>query len=109
MIIAGVLNVFSEQGVGPCFCIQDINYMYYDKDDTLSKEQWGYEGIILLEDGDNLRIYDDKNKLIWHGYIKLNTPATTQSDMYIQDGVEENKWFKFFTKEYNAVLERKQK
>ena len=79
----------------------------------LPREQWSYEGLIHLDDGDRLTIYDkeDPAKIVWDGEIKLiQHPLFTEHTscgMWIhadQDGVARDVWEKFFLEKYPAKL-----
>ena len=74
-------------------------------------DAWDYEGLHILENGDNLTIYHpDNHKEVWSGIINLKqyTLFTEQaSGMWIhadQIGIERDVWAEYFLKKYSAKL-----
>jgi len=105
-IIEGVLFLHSETGTeGGYWAFQDLKYI-------LSKNRWSYEGLHILEDGDNLTIYnpDNKAEVVWSGVIALKQhPLFTESasGLWIhadQAGIDRDVWAEYFFKEYPAKL-----
>lgn len=73
----------------------------------ISKENWSYEGLHFLDDGDELTIYDkaDPSKVVWSGTIKrrvLNAAAPWRD--VTQEGVGQDDWERWLVKEYPATL-----
>lgn len=82
----------------------------------------GYEGLVVLERGDHLRIYDADKKVVFDGIINPNTdigvhrrPNTTISQPvalgrwihWTQDGFEPDVWANYFiSKRYTGLLQR---
>lgn len=105
MIIQGIINIHSEQGVDPFPCIQNYNYIYYDDNEKeeIFKEQWSYDGLIGLKNGDYLKVYNN-SELVWCGKIELYW--SQKHYCYLQEDVNEMAWINMFKKEYVGVLER---
>ena len=75
------------------------------------EENWSYEGLHVLEDGDQLTIYHpNNNKKVWSGVIALKQhPMFTEdaSGLWIhadQIGIDRKIWAEYFFKEYRAKL-----
>ena len=75
-------------------------------------EDWSYEGLHVLKDGDKLTIYskDDPSAVVWSGKIRLRQyPLFTNSarGLWIhadQVGIPRKKWAEWFFKGYPAKL-----
>lgn len=84
---------------------------------TLLKEAWSYEGLHVLEDGDELTIYDkeDTEKVVWQGTIALTPFSVFQDSAYgmwihnDQIGQERDLWARWFMNENPARLTTKPK
>ena len=75
------------------------------------EENWSYEGLYILEDGDKLTIYHPyNNKEVWSGIIALKQhPLFTEdaSGLWIhadQIGMGRKTWAEYFFREYRAKL-----
>lgn len=79
---------------------------------TLLQEQWSYDGLHILKDGDKLTIYDKykPDQVIWEGEISLQQYGLFTQDafgMWIhtdQQGIERNTWAEWFFNDYRARL-----
>ena len=77
-------------------------------------EDWSYEGLHILEDGDKLKIFDkaDPSKVVWSGTIELRQhPLFTQDAFGLwihadQKGIRRKKWATWFFQAYPAELRR---
>lgn len=83
--------------------------------DNILSERWSYDGLIFLNNQDNLTVYDkiDPAKVVWQGLVKLvdhdeakvgptlRHPFRLHHD---QMGVDQNQWANWFFKEYPARL-----
>ena len=108
----GVLHFFSETGTeGGSWAFQDERFIT-PPTKSHPDEQWSYDGLHVLKDGDELTIYDKKHpkKVVWQGTISL-TPFTVFKDdafgMWIhndQIGIDRETWAKFFMNENPAKL-----
>ncbi len=107
--LLGICHFFFETGT------EGGHWAFQDKKHTQvidGEERWSYAGLHILEDGDELTIYDknDHKKIIWSGIIHLKFyPVFTESayNFWIhsdQFGVERNVWAKWFINEYPAKL-----
>lgn len=75
-------------------------------------DSWSYEGLHILENGDNLVIYspENPNKIVWQGIISLHQHLLFTEDasgLWIhadQEGVDREVWAAYFFKEYPAEL-----
>lgn len=73
---------------------------------------WSYEGLHVLQDGDQLTIFDkdDPKKVVWDGKISLRQFGLFTEDaqgMWIhaeQKGIDRETWSNWFFKEYPARL-----
>ncbi|MEA3379196.1 MAG: hypothetical protein U9Q69_06215 [Nanoarchaeota archaeon] len=78
---------------------------------TLLKVSWSYEGLHILQNGDQLTIYHpDNNKKIWSGPINLREHNLFTEDASgrwihaVQIGIERDVWAEYFFKKYPARL-----
>ncbi|MFA6603700.1 MAG: hypothetical protein WCT10_02540 [Patescibacteria group bacterium] len=75
-------------------------------------EDWSYEGLHVLKDGDKLVIFDktDPSRVLWSGTISLRQyPLFTEdaSGYWIhatQKGIDRQQWAGWFLREYPAEL-----
>jgi len=80
----------------------------------ISKEDWDYEGLHLLEDGDELSVFD-KGTTLWSGVIKLRQfPLFTENvfGFWIhseQIDVDREWWAELFMTPHEATLRPKRK
>ena len=76
----------------------------------VSPEDWSYEGLHVLHDGDELTVYGDHDEVLWEGTIRL-----VQYDQFTQhaggwwihadqEGVDRIEWARLFMTEHRAVL-----
>ena len=78
----------------------------------ISPENWSYDGLHRLKDGDWLIVYSktEPKNVLWSGIIKLipSTPSTgTIFKMFTppeQEGVERKTWARWFIKSHPATL-----
>jgi hypothetical protein len=78
-----------------------------------SEEDWSWDGMHVLADGDQLTIFDknDTTVVVWSGAIRLRSyePYTEKAlDCWIhadQEGVEREIWARWFFDRYPAQLE----
>lgn len=108
----GVLTFYSETGTeGGYWAFQDEKFIE-PASITFPDGHWLYEGLHVLENGDDLTIYgkDEKEGIIWHGLISLTPFSVFEQDafgMWIhsdQIGVERETWTRWFMQEYPATL-----
>lgn len=104
----GVLELFSETGTeGGFWAFQDEAFI---KDN----DHWDIAGLHILEDGDQLTIFDKDNpeKILWEGVIKLKRfPVFTEHvfGLWIhsdQEGVRREIWGIYFMENYPAELKK---
>ncbi len=109
--LTGFCEFFFETGTeGSLWAFQDKKYISADV-------QYSYEGLHILKDGDQLTVYNpkDKTKVVWSGTISLKRyPVFTQSvfNQWIhsdQQGVSREQWAEWFIKAYPAKLISRQK
>ena len=80
-----------------------------------SKNLYSNEGLLILENGDFLTIYDpnNKDKVVWSGEINLQQYNLFTEAAYgywihaDQIGIERETWTEYFLKEYPARLSKK--
>ena len=79
-------------------------------------ENWSYDGLHILEDGDFISIYSPYDgDVVWEGLIKLKQYPLYQEDLggcWIhadQEGVERTLWGQWFIHGYQARLKKKNK
>jgi len=106
----GVAFFWSETGT------EGGHWAFQDGQHPPLGQQFSYEGLHVLHDGDYLTIYDkaDPQKIVWEGKIALDSLAlfteTTTDGLWIhadQQGVDRKTWEKFFLEEYPAKLVKK--
>ena len=90
----------------PDYCSPDAHQF-----ELVSGENWSYEGLNILKNGDQLTIYHpDNNSEVWSGVIALKQhPLFTEhaSGFWIhadQIGIDRNTWAEYFFKGYSARL-----
>lgn len=108
--LEGILHFYSETGTeGGHWAFQDAQHI---KKKPGYEEQWSYEGLHILRDGDYLIIYhpQKKDQEIWSGVIALERYDLFSQDasgMWIhadQKGIAREVWAKYFFEEYPAKL-----
>ena len=104
--LRGVCFFFSETGTeGGYWAFQDSAYIK-------SPEEWSYDGLHVLKNGDRLTIFspDDSGRVVWSGVIALQLfPLFSESasGLWIhanQQGADRAKWAEYFFKQYPAEL-----
>ena len=111
MKLKGVLHFWSETGTeGGHWAFQDKNFIEPPTEDW-PHEKWSYEGLHVLENGDQLTIFSkDHGGVVWSGVIRLKQhPLFTESarGMWIhtdQEGIDRNVWARWFMEGYPATL-----
>ena len=107
--LEGICYFYTETGTeGGFWAFQDSQYI-------ISPSQWSYEGLSLLEDGDQLIVYnpDNPREIVWSGIIDLEQLPLFKEQAYgfwihaDQKGIDRQVWAKFFLKEYPAQLIKK--
>lgn len=74
--IKGILFPHFETGTeGVYWALQDFNFMSepseWQKAHGVTKA-WDYAGLVILESGDKLTVFDDENKtIVWQGVVEL--------------------------------------
>ncbi len=107
--IKGVCVWFCETGLDAVWAFQDNNYITRD---SMGQEQWSYEGLHVLEEGDYLTIYHpaDPDEIVWEGLISkteplIDKPGSANALNHPQNiGISLEKWNRFFFRRYPAVL-----
>jgi len=106
----GVCTFHSETGTeGGYWAFQDEQFIEPPTKDMPSG-RWSYDGLHLLEDGDQLTIYSKGSPRLveWSGIIQLHQYPLFSEDasgMWIhadQVGVNRDWWAKFFFEDYAA-------
>ncbi|MEK6968972.1 MAG: hypothetical protein AABW48_00935 [Nanoarchaeota archaeon] len=95
-----------DPGGFPDYCLSDAHQF-----ELICKEDWSYEGLRILEDGDTLTIYNpSKKKKLWSGVINLKQYdlfTEHASGLWIhadQIGIEREVWAEYFFKNSPARL-----
>ncbi|OGL73682.1 hypothetical protein A3C96_01370 [Candidatus Uhrbacteria bacterium RIFCSPHIGHO2_02_FULL_60_10] len=110
--LVGVCYFHSETGTeGGYWAFQDSRFISPPAPGS-QHEQWSYQGLHVLEDGDRLTILspDDRSRVVWTGVIKLRQLGLFKEDaggLWIhadQEGVDRKIWSRYFFKEYPAKL-----
>lgn len=109
----GKIHIWNETGTeGGWWAFQDAQYI---KVLPHGGEAWSYDGLIRLENGDKLTIFDrfDLTKVVWSGVIDLTMlplfTETAPDGQWIhadQNGVDRLTWANWFINQYPAELER---
>jgi len=65
---------------------------------------WDYEGLYILEDGDQLTVFAKENpsEIVWSGTIKFDIDINHVDST--QEGVNRKQWVEWFEKNYPAAL-----
>jgi hypothetical protein len=128
-VIRGTLFLWSETGTeGGYWALQDEQHIVencecphgYPPD--APHKHWSYDGLVVLEDGDHLKIFDEGGDIYWEGWINLKQhPVFTESvgvtdsstgaslGLWIhadQAGIDRNFWATPFMREYKGELVR---
>jgi hypothetical protein len=111
-LIRGKLHLHSETGTeGGYWALQDERFIEPPTDDW-PHERWSYDGLIIFEDGDHLKIFDPDGGVYWEGFINLKLyPVFTEeaSGFWIhadQSGIDRAYWAKPFFEGYKGELIR---
>lgn len=107
----GFLEFYSETGTeGGFWAFQDERFIF-PPNDTFRHEQYSYEGLHVLENGDRLTIYSpDAKEVVWEGEISLKPYHIFTEDAFgvwihaDQEGVDRKTWAKWFFESYPAKL-----
>ena len=108
----GVLHLFSETGTeGGYWALQDERFITKGEGVPFG-EQWSYDGLHILEDGDNLKIYSKEKPeaAVWEGEISLQQlPLFTEhaGGLWIhadQNGIDRETWAGYFFNGHQAKL-----
>lgn len=117
--ISGTAFAWFETGLeGTMWAVQDKAHMSTREDGSAA---WSYDGLNVLEDGDQLRLTEKgTGKLLWEGIVDLDREACmTPSPMNpshsgqavcnrwvhgLQRGIEPEQWFALFQMEADATL-----
>ncbi len=108
----GVLYLFSETGTeGGYWALQDERFIA-PPNEKYPYEQWSYEGLHILKDGDELIIFSPEKpeEVVWQGQISLRLlPLFTEqaSGLWIhadQEGIDRNTWASYFFNHHPAKL-----
>ena len=118
-VIRGTLHLWSETGTeGGYWALQDERHivsgcscpMGYPPNQPHS--HWSYDGLIVLKDGDYLKIFAPDGSVYWEGPISLKPyPVFTEdaNSFWIhadQNGLDRTFWALPFFKEYRGELTR---
>jgi hypothetical protein len=107
LVLKGFVHFFSETGTeGGYWAFQDESHI-----DTHSG-QWSHEGLRILEDGDQIAIYEkgDPTRIAWKGVIKLIPYGVFTQHVYgfwihaDVAGQNRENWASYFFEEYPAEL-----
>ncbi len=108
----GILHLFSETGTeGGYWAFQDERFITRDEE-ARREDRWSYEGLHILEDGDNLTIFSKENPedIVWNGEISLQKhPSFTEHarGLFIhadQTDIDRDTWAEYFLGEHKAKL-----
>lgn len=105
----GVLHYHAEQGLSPFRAFQDERHIKPANPETGEPEQWSYEGMHKLKNGDRLTVYsnDGRRKVLWSGKLRMrdlrnDRPRSERVDFPY--GVDPAKWWLWFRDEHPASL-----
>ena len=110
--IHGVLLLHSETGTeGGYWAFQDKRFITPAKPGE-GHDQWSYQGLHILEDGDKLTIYSDEKKssILWEGVIQLKSLGLFNESAFgwwihsDQKEIDRKTWAKWFFEERPAQL-----
>ncbi|NQU83229.1 MAG: hypothetical protein HQ536_00810 [Parcubacteria group bacterium] len=103
--LKGVCHYYVGDGGG--------HWAFQDSKHIISESEWRYEGLHILENGDQLTIFspDDPDKIVWSGTInfKKDSKQLSRKDKIVgswfcQVGVKRYEWPKWFVDKYPAKL-----
>jgi hypothetical protein len=121
----GVCFLFSETGTeGGWWAIQEDGFVTEGENEG---EQWSYEGLQILGEGDDLTVYGDDDSVLFHGIIHRDTKTGSVSRRkgnavtrisrkqqvvggmwvhWIQKGMDPETWGELFIGEKRCLLKR---
>jgi len=121
----GVCFLFSETGTeGGWWAIQEDGFVTEGENEG---EQWSYEGLHILGEGDDLTVYGDDDSVLFHGIIHRDTKTGSVSRRkgyavtrisrkqqvvggmwvhWIQKGMDPEAWGALFLGEKRCLLKR---
>jgi hypothetical protein len=112
IVIRGTLFLWSETGTeGGYWALQDERFISPPTEDW-PHESWSYDGLMVLKDGDHLKIFAPDGSIYWEGYIQLkHYPVFTEdaNNFWIhadQSGIDRQFWATPFFKAYKGELVR---
>lgn len=113
--LEGLIFIWAEIIIdGGYWAFQDKKYIYPPNSDYPSYERWSYKGLHVLENGDRLTIYSKtSDEVFWTGEIKFKPQPffkKSMCDFWIHntpEGVELEKWIKWFRNNHPAKLVKK--
>ena len=122
----GVCFLFSETGTeGGWWAIQEDGFVTEGENEG---EQWSYEGLHILGEGDDLTVYGDDDSVLFHGIIHRDTKTGAVSRRngnavtrisrkqqvvggrwvhWIQKGVDPEAWGELLIGEKRCLVRRK--
>lgn len=98
-----------EQGVDSFRAFHDEQYTKPADLKTGEPEQWSYQGLHMLKNGDYLTVFSKTNprRKIWSGKLRLRD-LRVKGRVFVriafQFGVDPGKWWLWFEDEYPATL-----
>ena len=103
--LRGILHLFSETGT-------EGGYWAFQDDRFITADHWSYDGLHILVDGDELRIFskEDPREVVWSGKISLQQfPLFTENayGFWIhadQVGIDRPTWSRWFFEQNPAEL-----
>lgn len=100
IVLEGICHFWAEQGLESRWAFQDKKHII-PPTPAWPHERWDYKGLYALEDGDQLTVFDkrDRRRVVWSGFISLWKNRLGRSR---QRGVNHKKWARWFSKEYPA-------
>ena len=99
----GVCCVMWETGYeGPPWAFQDSVFIFPPSEEW-PHEQWSYDGLHVLEDGDHLTIYakGTPRLIVWEGVIDLRAQEELAP---MQHGIQRQRWIHWFLNGHPATL-----
>ena len=124
----GVCFLFSETGTeGGRWAIQEDGFVTEGENEG---EQWSYEGLRILGEGDDFTVYGDDDSVLFHGIIHRDTKTGSVSRRkgnavtrisrkqqvvggmwvhWIQKGMDPEAWGELFIGEKRCLVRREEK
>ena len=116
-LIRGKCHLHSETGTeGGHWAVQDERFIVDNCEcpngypPNKPHSHWSYDGLIYLEDGDHLKIFDPEGNIYWEGRIQLKRHPVFTEEAYgfwihaDQAGIDRKFWATPFFKHYRAEL-----